>query len=217
MADVGQARQLSGRAIVIVCASVSMVLFMVASLTAKQAWQVFRPHPATAAAPALYGQAVWADRARKPPPIALADQDGQVFSLGAQAGQVVVITFMDSACATLCPLEGRELASVRAQLPAKAPVELVVVSTDPAADTPASARAFAARSGWDGRWRWHWLLASRGQLAPVWHAYGVSVRSDLAHTSVLYLVGKSSYLRAGLGVPGVSGETVTDLRRLVAG
>jgi cytochrome oxidase Cu insertion factor (SCO1/SenC/PrrC family) len=219
MAGISQGRQVSGRRIVIICGAAGLLLFMTASLTAKQAWRVFRPATTTAAAtsvPPLAGQAVWADRTRLPPPLNLPDQNGQVFSLAAQSGKVVVVTFMDTACTTLCPLEGRALASARAQLPASAPVELVVVSTDPAADTPAAARAFAARSGWNGRWQWHWLLARPGQLARVWHAYGVSVSSSLAHTSVLYLIGKDSYERAGLVVPALPQEIVTDLRQLAA-
>jgi cytochrome oxidase Cu insertion factor (SCO1/SenC/PrrC family) len=217
MAEASHGRQVSGRRIVIICGAAGLLLCMAASLTARSAWRVFRPATTTTAAvPPLAGQAVWADHTRLPPALNLPDQNGQMFSLAAQSGKVVVVTFMDTACTTLCPLEGRALASARAQLPASAPVELVVVSTDPAADTPAAARAFAARSGWNGRWQWHWLLARPGQLARVWHAYGVSVSSSLAHTSVLYLIGKDSYERAGLVVPALPQEIVTDLRQLAA-
>jgi cytochrome oxidase Cu insertion factor (SCO1/SenC/PrrC family) len=209
--EAGPARFVSGRRLVLIAAVLSIALSAAAALTARQAWHALY-HPA-AASLALDGAMVLPPHTRRPPPLGLPDQNGQVFHFRAQVGKTVLVTFMDSACTSLCPVEGRELADVRTELPVDAPVELVVVSTS-LRDTPASARAFAARMGWDGRWNWHWLFGSPSRLAQVWRAYGITVTSADVHTSALYLVDRDGYERAGLGVPGPQQELVADLRQL---
>ena len=204
----GSVRLVSGRRIVVIAAIAGTILSIVAGLTSRTLWLALggaQPLPAR-----LYGAAVWPDHTRRPPALGLPDQNGQVFSLPAQAGEAVVVTFMDPA-GTSCQGEARDNATVRAGRPAAAPVELVVVSTGLATDTPVSAHAFAAQAGWDGRWDWHWLFASPRRLAEVWRAYGASASSAAGR---MYLVGRDGYERAALRVPVSQQELVTDLRRL---
>src|SRR5947209_738970 len=90
------------------------------------------------ALPALHGQATWRAAARPAPVFALRDQHGRHFSLRSLRGKTVVLTFMDSLCKQACPVEGGMIsAAIREVAPNSRP-QLVVVSVDPAGDTPAT-------------------------------------------------------------------------------
>src|SRR2546422_8835877 len=120
----------------------------------------------------LRAQIAWAAGAKPAPGLALRDQNGATVSLESLGGRVVLLTFLDSKCVRECPIEGHVLGDVFRRMKGTSAVALVV-SVDPWADTPRSARTFAARAGWTGNWRW--LLGSRAALAPVWRAYNIAV------------------------------------------
>jgi cytochrome oxidase Cu insertion factor (SCO1/SenC/PrrC family) len=145
------------------------------------------------------------------PAIDLPDQAGRRTTIASLRGHVVLLTFLDSRCTNLCPIEGSQLAQVQRQLPAAKRPELVVVSVNPA-DTPASVARFVREAGWTGSWRW--LLGSRRTLAPVWHAYHIGVRFEhgqavqtgnttirlagsILHTIALYLIDRTGQERYG--------------------
>jgi protein SCO1 len=149
----------------------------------------------------LHGDAVWAAGARAAPPIRLRDQRGRIVSLADLRGRVLLVTFMDSHCTTECPVEGHQLALVQRAFPARSRPEIVVVSVNPA-DTPRSARRFARRRGWHGRWSW--LMGSSAQLARIWRAYGIEVdptSHDIIHSAALYIVDRQGDERSGYVAP----------------
>src|SRR5205807_1065343 len=111
--------------------------------------------PAAEPSASLQAQATWPAGARTAPEIALRDDAGRTLSLRSLRGHVVLLTFLDSRCRSECPVEGRVLADVQRRT-SEAGTVLLVVSVDPWADTPGSARSFATRAGWRGDW--HWLL-----------------------------------------------------------
>ena len=132
------------------------------------------------------------------PDFTLLDQDGKPVSVSALRGRVVAITFLDSHCKQLCPLEGDQLGQVQRSLGAGAHLSVLVVSVAPATDTPSSERAFAATHRWSGDW--HWLIGTPDQLAAVWKAYSIAVQNtpdNILHSSVLYLVDRDGFERAG--------------------
>ena len=93
----------------------------------------------------------------------------------------------------------------------------VVVSVDPWADTPASARTFASRAGWSGDW--HWLLGNKAALAPVWRAYSIAVKrtpGDIIHSTALYVIGPLGDLRAGYLFPFSTQAVVQSVQRLAS-
>jgi len=149
------------------------------------------------------------------PDFTLADQDGKPVSVSALRGRVLAITFLDSHCKQLCPLEGDQLGQVERSLGARANLSLLVVSVAPATDSPSSERAFAANHGWSGDW--HWLVGTPDQLAAVWKAYSIAVQNvpdNVLHSSVLYLVDKDGFERAGWAA-GLQPDLVTrDVRLL---
>jgi len=128
----------------------------------------------------------------------LHDQDGKAVSVSAFRGQVVAITFLDSHCKQLCPLEADQLAQAQRALGTAAKLTVLVVSVAPATDTPESERAFALMHHWTGEW--HWLIGAPEQLAAVWKAYSIAVQGtpdNVLHSTVLYLVDKQGFQRAG--------------------
>jgi protein SCO1 len=132
----------------------------------------------------------------------LTDQNGKPMSVLALRGRVLAITFLDSHCKQLCPLAGDQLGQAQRVLGNTANLSLLVVSVAPATDTPDSERAFAATHHWSGEW--HWLQGSSDQLAPVWKAYGIAVEGtadNVLHSTIVYLVDKAGFQRAGWAGP----------------
>jgi protein SCO1/2 len=168
-----------------------------------------------AAAPTLHGQATWAAGRRAAPAFALRDQHGSRVTLASLRGRTVALAFFDSLCKQACPIEGQMLASALRQVAPAVRPRLVVVSVDPAGDTPQSV-AHALRK-WKLPAGTIWLLGTHGQLKPVWDAYQIAVlpvRGDIAHSTAVYLLDKRGYERAGFLMPFVPGLVSDDVRDL---
>ena len=172
---------------------------------------------AASSPPRLRAQVQWAAKSRQAPPFRLVDQRGRRVSLATFHGKRVLLTFLDSRCKGMCPLEGRELAAVgRALAPAERPV-LLVVSVDPWADTPQSERVFAARARWQLRWRW--LNGTKPALRAVWRNYLIAVKptqADVSHSAALYLIDGEGFERAGYLAPLRAADIISDLRTLAS-
>ncbi len=156
------------------------------------------------------------------PDFTLPDQDGRMISLSAERGQVVALTFLNSHCTDLCPVEAEQLAAAQAHLGRATPFVLLVVSVAPDLDTPASVRSFARSHHWSAGW--HWLLGSQTQLAPVWQSYFIDARlnptaanpDNVAHSGALYLIDRSGFERVGFGLNFPPDVIEQDLRGLAA-
>ena len=151
------------------------------------------------------------------PDFTLRDQNNQPVSITTVRGRVVALTFLDSHCKQLCPLEADQLAQVQRSLGKNVPVSVLVVSVAPATDTPESERAFAAEHHWTGDW--HWLTGTQAQLAAVWKDYSIAVQitpEDIIHGSVLYLIDRGGYERAGFAAGLVPDLVARDIRFLAA-
>lgn len=169
---------------------------------AVAAWMLLSPKastPAAAVTPSgLAADIVIPSGAQPAPDFSLKDQNGEVVTVSGLKGKVVAITFLDSHCTQLCPIEADQLAQTQRALGTKSPMTLLVVSVAPATDTPESELAFAATHHWTGEW--HWVSGSQGQLAAVWKDYSIAVQNtpaDILHTSVVYLVDRNGFERAG--------------------
>jgi protein SCO1/2 len=160
------------------------------------------------------------------PPFTLTDQDGQQVSLAQFRGKPVALTFLYTHCPDACPLIADELRQATDQLGAdKARVAVLAVSTDPRHDDRVSAVSFTQTHGLQGRW--HYLLGSPEQLAPVWRDYyiGVTPGSDMGsalgdneitHSEAVYLIDKAGRERALMGLPFSARDLASNLRRLLA-
>ena len=190
-------------ALAVVVAGISLVVLTLISPSSRAA----APPSSPASQPGLR----WTLHSTPAPALDLPDQNGGMTSIAALRGHVVLLTFLDSRCTNLCPIEGAQLAQVQRRLPgARRPV-LVVVSVNPA-DTHASVARFVREAGWTSPWRW--LLGSRKTLAPVWHAYHIGVRlshgqavqtgnttirvaGSVVHTIALYVIDATGHERYG--------------------
>jgi protein SCO1/2 len=103
------------------------------------------------------------------PDFTLADRYGHPVSLRSLRGHVAVLTFLYSTCGATCILIAQQIRGALDELPH--PVPVLIVSADPAADTPASVAHFLAKVSLTERARY--LTGSPAQLRPIWHAYRV--------------------------------------------
>ena len=191
-------------------ATIGIAIGLAAALLHRSQGSAAQPSP-------LRAQITWAAGAKPAPGLALRDQRGAIISLRSLRGRVVLLTFLDSRCTRECPIEGHVLRDVLRGIKGTGAVT-VVVSVDPWADTPASARTFAARAGWSGNWQW--LLGDKAALAPVWRAYNIAVKrtpGDILHSTALYLIDPGGDLRAGYLFPFSGTAVAQDVRRLADG
>jgi protein SCO1 len=173
--------------------------------------------PAAAKPPqaALHGVATWPPGRAVAPEFALRDQHRRLVSLRALRGRPVVLMFEDSLCKQACPIEGRLVAASIRRVRAALRPRVVVVSVDPAGDTPAT--AIAALRKWHLPETASWLLGSEAQLRPVWRAYRIVVQAvagDIVHSTALYVIDRRGDERAGLLLPFVPRDLAADLRAI---
>jgi protein SCO1/2 len=93
------------------------------------------------------------------------DEAGTRTTLGAWKGRWYALTFVYTSCAGTCPLTTKKLKRLDAALDqAGKPLDLVVVSLDPAHDTPEQLVKYRARYQLEAAKRWHMLLGDDGQV-----------------------------------------------------
>jgi cytochrome oxidase Cu insertion factor (SCO1/SenC/PrrC family) len=139
----------------------------------------------------------------------LPDQTGQMVSLAALRGQVVLITFMDPQCTAQCPIMGQQLSAVEAQLPATVRPVLLIVSVAPGR-TAADVARFVAHTPWQPGW--HWLLGNQAQLQAVWATYHIAVQptaGDVSHDETLYVVDPKGRITVAYNAPLPIGEVAS--------
>lgn len=173
---------------------------------------------ATPPRPTLGGGMVINPRTVQAPDFVLRDQRGAMVSLSDLRGRVIALTFLDTQCLNLCPLQASLLGSVQGNLGPRAPFSVVVVSVRPEADTPANIATFANAHGLKAGF--YWLTGTRPQLADVWNSYGVGVQvanGDLAHSSVIFLIDRVGYERVGFADVPEAASVEGDVRILEAG
>jgi len=191
--------------------------------------------PSTAPAPAVeHASSSGLDGALLPGHVSasdftLTDQAGRRVSAGQYRGRVVLLTFLSTACAPTCPLVAQQIRGALDELepdpalphsprtrPAR-PVPVLIVSTDPAADTPARVRRFLAAAALRGRVEY--LTGAPAELRRVWRAYSVVpaqlANADSAHPAEVLLIDRSGDERDLFQVEQLTPEALAhDVRRL---
>jgi len=110
------------------------------------------------------------------PEFQLEDQSGRPLALSDLRGKVVLLTFIYSSCADVCPLITASLAALQRRL---APEErgrvfFISITVEPEMDTPAVLRAYAKRHGADLS-SWAFLSGSPKAVREVWQSFGLTV------------------------------------------
>ena len=99
----------------------------------------------------------------------LSDQYGRRVSLASYRGRVVMLSFLYPTCGSVCVLIAEQIRGALDELGRAVPV--LIVSAEPAADSPARVRRFLSQVSLSGRALY--LSGTRAQLEPLWRAYDV--------------------------------------------
>ena len=106
-------------------------------------------------------------------------------------GKVVVLSFNDPKCTTICPLTTTALLRAKKLLgPAASRVELIGVGANPEATQVKWVRAYSKAHGMLHQWRF--LTGSLRELKRVWRAYYIEaavVNGAIDHTPATYVIG----------------------------
>lgn len=132
---------------------------------------------------------------RKAPGFDLVNQNGRELSLSSLRGRVVVLTFMDPHCRTICPIVSQEFVDAYHDLGRTARhVAFVAVNVNPYFKTPADVAAFSREHGLDAIPSWRYVTGSMQALKQTWRHYTITVEAsgptaDVVHTSFVYFIG----------------------------
>ena len=161
------------------------------------------------------------------PDFTLESQLGRRVSLSALRGRVVVLVFVSTNCRA-CVLAAQQVRGALDEL-AQAPTygkgtampvtQVLLVSTDPSADTRAHVERLLATTSLSTRAQY--LTGTLAQLRPVWRAYRVPPMSagrtaSEAATTVL-LIGPNGAKRVGFGLEQLTPETLAHDIRILQG
>jgi protein SCO1/2 len=149
------------------------------------------------------------------------DSTGSLVSVP-EGGRPALVTFLYAHCTTSCPLIAGEVSIALDDVGALAQkIDVVAVSVDPSGDTAREVNAFLAVHNLTGRM--NYIIGSRGDLAPIWQAWGIraqpvnAIRST--HTALVVLVdkrGREVGTYAG-AIPILPADLAADIRTLVTG
>ena len=140
---------------------------------------------------------------------------GDTVTLADVQGQILVVDFFFTRCATICPLMTKNLKRIHDRLPADAPVQLLSHSVTPEADSVSVLKAYADKHEADpGRW-WFltgpkddiYTLARKSYFACL--DEGDGGYQDFVHTENVVLVDAQGRLRGFYD--GTSQEDITQL------
>ena len=124
------------------------------------------------------------------PGFKLTDEFGKEVSLRSLHGKVVVLSFNDPECTTICPLTTTALLHAKKLLgPAASRVELLGIGANPERTQVKWVRAYSQAHGMLHKWRF--LTGSLSELKRVWRAYGIEaavVNGTIDHTPATYVI-----------------------------
>ncbi|MCW3027361.1 MAG: hypothetical protein JWN81_572 [Solirubrobacterales bacterium] len=166
----------------------------------------------TASSSTTSGSAGFAGAALPPgiaaPGFVLTDQHGRSVSLAGYRGRVTVLSFLYPTCGPACVLVAQQIRGALDQL--SAPVPVLLLSAEPAADTQASVARFLGQVGLDGRVEY--LSGTRAQLQRLWRAYHItppsSSRSAFDRAASVLLVDRDGRERVLFGIEQLTPESL---------
>ncbi len=124
------------------------------------------------------------------PGFKLTDQFGRDVSLSSFRGKVVVLSFNDPQCTTICPLTTTAMLEAKKLLgPAAANVQLLGVAANPIATQVKWVRAYSVAHRMLHKWLF--LTSSLPRLKRVWTSYGIGaavVQGAIDHTPATYVI-----------------------------
>lgn len=151
------------------------------------------------------------------PGFTLTDQFGRTASLSSFRGKVVVLSFNDPECTTICPLTTTAMVEAKKLLgPAARDVQLLGVSANPLATQVKWVHAYSQAHGMLHQWLF--LTGSLRRLKRVWSAYGIDaavVQGAIDHTPATYVIDPRGR-ETGLFISQMSYSSVPQLAQVIA-
>ncbi|MBE4910525.1 SCO family protein [Bacillus luteolus] len=156
------------------------------------------------------------------PDVMLEDSNERTYSISEFENKYVFITFLYTACMTVCPQLEMNMSQVYELLPSEYIGEEIVflsISFDPERDVPATLDKYKDYFGSDGEtWRMA-RVPDQAQLDSLLKAFGVTVIPDgygnFAHNSAFYLVDRKGHLQEVMDYTLVE-EAATKIEKLIA-
>jgi protein SCO1/2 len=117
------------------------------------------------------------------PDFTLRSYQGRVVRMRDLRGKVVLVTFLDTDCKTKCPLIASAVADgLRLLSPSdRRQVEPLVLTVNPASDTPASVRKFLLDRHALGL---DFLLGTMKQMRPVWRSFHIVAAAETGNVDI---------------------------------
>jgi protein SCO1/2 len=149
------------------------------------------------------------------PEIKLTDHNGQPFTLSNQRGKVVLLFFGYVNCPDECPLTMAHIKLARESLGNRArDVQVIMVSTDPARDTPQALKDFMVH--FDPSFLG--LTGTPAELQKAWADYGVTVEdSGETHSTFLYVIDPRGDVRETFLPDSEPNDIAKDMNLLLKG
>jgi protein SCO1/2 len=149
-------------------------------------------------------------------PFTLTDQNGKRYSVGGVGQKPAALYFGFTHCKDVCPQTLALLGRARSKAGiTPQQLRIVMVTVDPARDTPPVLNAFVKRIGVDA----YALTGSARQLRGVYRDYGVVVqplkRHDIGHTDSVYLIDRHGRLVQLISPDTKIDEVVKTLKMVV--
>ncbi len=152
----------------------------------------------------------------------LTDQVGGPFRFQTLRGKVVLVTFMYTTCADVCPLLTANMRAVQEKLAPgeRKAVYFLSITTDPEVDTPNVLKSYGERYKVDNS-NWSFLTGDQKSLERVWKTFGVEVEREarglINHTTLTGLIDQKGIMRiAYYGAAPDPKRLLTDARSLLS-
>jgi protein SCO1/2 len=139
----------------------------------------------------------------------LTDQNGKPLLLSAFRGQTVLVAMFYSSCTSICPMLIAKLQRIEALLPAteRSRTAILLVSLDPARDTPAALLALEKQHGVDGK-QWHFTRTDASTVRKLAALLGVRYRmmpdGTIAHSAIIAVLDHDGVLETR--IEGTTGD-----------
>ena len=140
------------------------------------------------------------------PNFTLTDETGRTVSLSQYRGKVVILSFIDAECQTICPLTSAAMLDARRSLGAAGrDVQLLAVNANWKSTQVDDVLNYTDLHGMRGQW--HFLTGSLSQLKRTWSDYGVNElafsgktqlhSSQIDHVVATFVIDRQGRLRTG--------------------
>ena len=148
------------------------------------------------------------------PDFSIVDDRGVQFHMSDMRGKIVLLYFGYTHCPDECPLTMAHLKQALETLGSRAQgVQVVMVSTDPARDTPQALDDFLGRFNPD----FLGITGSPGDLEKIYEDYHVVVlEGGETHSSFTYVIDPKGFLRLTFVPDSTPGDIANDLGTLLA-